>query len=170
MNSNKDELTGWGFSEFAALLCDGHGSAQNRLRSRGSQADHDSRLQDRDLGLKPGLACYHFPHGWLLVEAALAAPYPFEMLDRVGDVNLLAGDAGLRQSLVEHPSRRSDKGTSLAIFLIARLLANQHQIRVRGANPKNRLSRALVEIAPFAGLGRFAKRFQRWLLGQEVTR
>jgi hypothetical protein len=124
MNGYKDVVTRWRFREFAALLRDSHGPAQNRLRSRGSQAGDDSRLHGRDLGFEPRFACYHVPYGWLLVESALAAPDPLEMLDRVGDIDLPAWNAGLRQSLVEHSSCRTHEGTPLTIFLIAGLLAN----------------------------------------------
>ena len=61
------------------------------------------------------------------MQADFSAPYEFEMLDRVGDVDLLAVDADLLQGAVEHLAGRSNEWSAGEIFLVAGLLADQHQ-------------------------------------------
>jgi hypothetical protein len=105
-----------------------------------------------------------------LVKTPFAAPYPLEMLDRIGDVCVLARDSRFRKGLVEHTSRRSDERTSLAIFLIARLLANKHDVRLRRAFAEDGLRASFIEVAPFAVFGCLAESFDRAPFGQEFAR
>jgi hypothetical protein len=60
------------------------------------------------------------------VQTEFAARYEFEMLDRIGDVDLLPVDAGLLERPVEHLARRADERLAGEIFLVAGLLADQH--------------------------------------------
>jgi hypothetical protein len=53
------------------------------------------------------------------------------MFHCIGDVHLIAAYAGIFQRAIEQLSRRSDKGVADAVFLIAGLLADQHDGRVR---------------------------------------
>ena len=73
-----------------------------------------------------------------LVDAPLAARLVFEMLHRVGDVDARAVDAGFGERAVEHLPGRSDEGLAGQIFLIARLLADEHHRRVAPALRRTR--------------------------------
>jgi hypothetical protein len=84
------------------------------------------------------------------------------MLHRIGDEDNTALYASIGQSLVENPACRTDKGFSLFIFLVARLLADQHNTRPRRAFAWHHLSRMLVEWATGAIFFCSAQRLQRF--------
>ena len=65
------------------------------------------------------------------MNPALAARLPFEVLHGVGDVNVLAIDAGVGQRLVEKFPRRPDEWTALDVLLISRLFAYKNDARFR---------------------------------------
>src|SRR5688572_13314887 len=120
-------------------------AAEQRLRRGRAEADDDLRLHDLELGLEPRPARLDLGGVRLGVNADLAAPapptpaaqtgrrLPLEVLDRVGHVRRPAVDAGFGQPLVEHPPRRSDEGPPGQVLLVARLLADEHQLGPRGA-------------------------------------
>ena len=83
--------------------------------------------------LEPDLAALDFVGVGTLVQAALAAHLMLEMLHRVGDENLRAGDPRFRQGPVEDLPGGPDERLAGKVFLVAGLLANQHQVRMRGA-------------------------------------
>ena len=95
------------------------------------------------------------------MQTPLAAPDPFEMLDRIGDINFIALDLRFFQCAIEQATRRPDKRVSLLIFLIPGLFANQDNARFRRSLAENCLCRVLIEIAALAILGRLAKLGQR---------
>ena len=55
---------------------------------------------------------------------------PLEVLDRVGDVDLVAVDAGGGERLVEQAPRGADERMALFVLLVAGLLADEHDARV----------------------------------------
>ena len=75
------------------------------------------------------------------MQANFAARHEFEMFDRARDIDLLAIDAGLDQGAVEHMPRRTDERLAGEVFLVAGLLANQHDARVRRPFAKHSLGR-----------------------------
>ena len=64
------------------------------------------------------------------MQTPLAARFPAEMLDRVGEIELGRRDARFRQRAPQEFTRRADERFSLLVFLVARLLADQHQARL----------------------------------------
>src|SRR5215475_13279794 len=68
------------------------GFPQQALSSRGSEANDDLGLQHGDLRLQPRTAGRNLQLVRFFVDATLPAWLPFEMLDRVGEVNLVAID------------------------------------------------------------------------------
>jgi len=144
----------------AALLHHRHGPAHHRAGRDRAQRD-DRRRPDRgNFALQPVQAGHRFalPRG--LVHAPLAAHLELEVLHRVGDVEPVAAPAEFLQGAVEHPARRPDEGPPLEILAIARLLADQHQLRPRRAFPPHRLGGGLTERTfPAAGSG-LAQRLQ----------
>ena len=78
-----------------------------------------------------------------------------EVLDRVGEVHSPAVYARLFQRLVQQATRWPDERVSLPVFLIAGLLAYQHQLRRSGTFSEDRLGRVHPEITPPAASGGF---------------
>jgi hypothetical protein len=59
------------------------------------------------------------------MDAPLSSLGEAEMLDRVGDVDILPRYAGLIQRVLEQPPGRTYEGNALAILDVTGLLANQ---------------------------------------------
>ena len=64
----------------------------------------------------------------LLVDPPLTSRRPFEMLDRIREVQLLAVETGFFEGVIEHPPGRADEGHAGQILLISWLLADEHRI------------------------------------------
>jgi hypothetical protein len=105
-----------------------------------------------------------------LVQAALAACPPLEVLDGVGYIDLAAVDLGPLQCLREYPPGRSDEGLALDVLAVARLLADQHQLRLFVAGAEDRLRCVLPERAAVAVVGGAAKGGERAARGNELRR
>ena len=97
------------------------------------------RLDRRDLGFEPLMAGVDLALRRGLVQPPLAAQLPFEVLYRIRDVEMLPVDASGLERAVEQPARRTDEGQALLVLLVARLLADQHDARVRVAGAEHRL-------------------------------
>jgi hypothetical protein len=82
-----------------------------------------------------------------LMDPALAALGPLEVLDGVGEVYLRAVEAGLVQGPVQDPPGRPDERTSLLVLLIAGLLTDEHHRRGRLPLPEHGRRRTLVQVA-----------------------
>lgn len=93
--------------------------------------------------------------------APSALRFPFEMLDGVGDVDFITGNAGLRERLVEYLACRSHERMAHAIFLVAGLFSDEQNLGVRGSFAEDSLGRALVKVAAGAGFGGCAQRRHR---------
>jgi hypothetical protein len=88
------------------------------------------------------------------MDAALPARFPFEVLHRVGDVNLVAIDPRFFQRPVEDFSSRADEWFASDILLIARLFAQEHKDRAFGSFAEDSLGGVAIEVAGRAVLGR----------------
>ena len=69
------------------------------------------------------------------------------MLYRVGDIDLFAVDAGFRKRAVEHVAGRAHERFAREVFLVAGLLADQHQPGLGGAFAKHGLCGVLPQRA-----------------------
>ena len=152
MRRQRDELGEVGVDRPAPVAPDPDVRAEQRLRGGGAEADQRLRLDDLDLGLEPREAGRHLPAIGLLVDPALAPELVAEMLDRVRDVDVLAGDAGPLEALVEHFARGADERMSLDVLAVAGLLADQHQAGACGALAHDRLGGAFPQVAGAAVL------------------
>jgi hypothetical protein len=123
------------FDELSALQCHSEAGTDERFGGGGAERDDDVRLHRLDLAFDPLVAGVDLALRRGLVQAALAAQLPFEMLDGIGDVEMLAVDAGSLERLIEQPSGGTDERQSLLVFLVAGLLADEHHARVRVAAP-----------------------------------
>jgi hypothetical protein len=102
------------------------------------------------------------------MDAAFAAGLPLEMLDGVGYVNFFAVDAGFYERAIEQFACGADERFTGEIFLVAGLLADEHELTVRGTFAENGLRAELPEIAVFAGFGGFAQFVEGGFGGDEV--
>ncbi len=111
----------------AAILRDAKGAAEESLGGSGAEADDHFRLDLLEFGVEPGAAGGDFAGAGLLVDAALAARLPFEMLDGIGDVDVVAIDAGVGEAAIEKKSGGADKRRAFAVFTVAGLLADEDE-------------------------------------------
>src|SRR5262249_47489882 len=81
------------------------------------------------------------------VNAALPTRLPLEVFDRVRDVHLVAVDAGFVECLVEHASRGTDKRMTCGVFLVTRLLTDEHHLRTNGTFTEHRLRCVAPQLA-----------------------
>src|SRR5881397_1026353 len=73
------------------------------------------------------------------MNPTLPTGLPFEVFHRVGDVNFLAINSRFFEGLIHDFSSGSNEGITLLVFVIARLLADQHDRRVFRAFAKHGL-------------------------------
>src|SRR5262245_37372333 len=129
----------------AAQLADRHGPAEQAPRRGRAERHDDLGLDDRAFDLVPPAAALNLIGVRPLVQPPLAALLVLEMLDRVGDEDLAAIDTRVGDREVEHAAGWPDKGMTLAILLIARLLAHHHDPRVLRPFARHHLGRAAIE-------------------------
>lgn len=84
------------------------------------------------------------------VNAALAPRLPFEVFDHVGDVGLLAIDAGFFKRIVEQLTRRTNERFAGQIFFVAGLFADKHDVCTAGAFAENGLRSLFPKVAGLA--------------------
>src|SRR5436190_90275 len=125
--------------QLAAMLGDAELAAEQRLGCRRAEQDEDARLHHLELRLEPGPAGRHLGPVGLLVDPALAARLPLEMLDGVRHIDARAVDSGRLERLVEDPARRAHERLAGAVLLIARLFADEDRARAGGAFAEDRL-------------------------------
>jgi len=79
------------------------------------------------------------------VQPPLAPHLVFKMFDGIGDVGVVAEDTGFLQRGIENATCRTDKRFAGEIFLIARLLADQHEVGLARSLARHRLGGIAVE-------------------------
>ena len=96
-------------------------------RMGGGRAEGDDQLwlDKTQLFLEPPAVMLDLAGGGGLVDAALAALAEFEVFDGVGDVGLVAVDAGFLQRPVEKLAGGADEGAALQVFLVTRLFTDE---------------------------------------------
>ena len=104
------------------------------------------------------------------MKTPFAAPYKFEMLHRIGHINLTARNLSIRQCLVEQASRRPGKGTALPIFLVSGLLSDKDDAGCSRPLAENGLSGVFVKVTAFTGTSSLAQGFKRAMRGQKISR
>jgi len=119
----------WRGDRLPALLSHFEGRRDQRLGGGGAEADHDLGPEDPDLGIEPEPACRDLAPIRLFVEATLSCGTPLEVLHRIGDVDRVAVDASGRERIVEHSTGRPDERLAGDILVIARLFADENDLR-----------------------------------------
>ena len=107
-----------------------------------------------DLGVQPRAAGAGLVRRRGLVDAALAAWLPLEVLHHVRDVHLPAVDAGIGEGAVQERAGRPDERYPRQILLVPGLLADEHQLGAARPCAEYRLRRVTPQIAGPAAGGR----------------
>jgi len=89
------------------------GAAQNRFCRGSSKAENDLWLDRIEFCQKPGAAGLDLRHPWILVQTMLPDAHEFEVLHRVGHVDLGGIERNLRKGAVQNLSGRTYKRLSL---------------------------------------------------------
>jgi len=136
---------------------------RQRLERRRPERDDDFRRDPRQFFVEPVAAGFAFTLRGREMRAFLAVRFPFEVLHRVCQIERRAGKRGLGEDFVEQRARRTDERLAFAIFLIARLFADQHHARIGGTDARHGLRRVAPERAALARVERRRLRQQRAL-------
>ena len=150
----------WHGEYFAALLRDAERAAEQGLSGRRSERYQQFGFDGLDLGIEPGTAGGDLACGRFLVDTALAARFPLEMLDGVGDVGFVAVDAGFFETAIEQESGGTDEGPAFNVFAIPRLFADKDEPRARPPFAEDGLRGMCVERASLTTPGGCRKAFQ----------
>ena len=107
----------------AAHPAERHHLPVQAARCRRSQRDVRGGPHNRALVVEPPSAALDFIGVRPLVQPPLAALFELEVLDRMGDEDVAAPDAGVVQRPVENAAGRPDEGLAGEVLLVAGLLA-----------------------------------------------
>ena len=100
--------------------------SQKRTRRGRAEANEHAGPNDAQFRFQPGTASGDMARAWFLVDAPFPTRLPFEVLDRVRDVDRVAIDPRFFESAIQDLTRRTDEGFAAQVFLVARLLAEEH--------------------------------------------
>src|SRR5262249_5378917 len=145
-------------------LADGGAAVPQVAPGGGAKGDDRHRLHDGAFGIEPNLAALDLVSVGPLVKPPLAAHFVLEVLHRVGDENLGPRNSRIRQRPIENAPGGADEGLAAEVFLVAGLLADQHDVGGFAPLARYRLRRILVERAAPAfvlGFGKLKKRVDR---------
>ena len=142
-----------GVEDLTAVLRDLEGSAKDRLSGRGAQTDEHLRPHDRQLRIEPWPARRDVRHRRFAMDTSLPARFPTKVLNRVGDVHLVAIEPGVGEAPVEQFPGWTDERMALQVLTVTRLLTDDHHPSRGGAFTKDGLRAEVVEVAPGADLG-----------------
>src|SRR5262245_62722869 len=101
MNGDKGGSAVGKMQRASARGCNRDDASEETARRGGAERDDGGRFHDDALGLQPDLATFDLVGVGALVQAPLAAHRMLEMLYRVGDKHLGAGNTRCFQRLVE---------------------------------------------------------------------
>ncbi len=137
----------------AALLGHPELRAHERLRGRRAEGHDQFGPQGVELGGEPGPAGVGLAAGGLLVDAPAARLElrELEVLDRVGDVDVRAVDAGPVERPVEQAPGGAGERLAGRVLDVAGLLPHHDEAGPRGAGAEHRLRRVAEQVASLAG-------------------
>src|SRR5688500_15093634 len=158
MNSKRDEGRERGGKELTPIACDSRGRSEQRACGSGAECHYHLRFYGFDLLIKPHPAREYLFAIRLLVNSALAARLPLEMFNRVRQVNLSRIEAGFDERLAQQLPRWTDERFAGEVFLIAGLLADEHETRAWWTLAEHGLSAAFPKVAPSATCRALAQR------------
>lgn len=171
MNRREHGRRPLGLDRASARFHDAERATEERLRGGGAEADDDLRFDKRDLVLEPREARAHFAGARRLVQSSRTARVarPFEVLDGIRHVDVVAVDTGCVQRAVEQLARRADERMAGFVFRVTGLFADEHHSSARRTFAENGLRPELEEIAAATTVGRRAKLRERRVRRNEVS-
>ena len=113
------------------------------------------------LGLDPRVAGLDLRCARLLVQAPRSPLLVLDVLHGIRDADVVARQIRLLDARPQDTTGRADEGMALAIFLIAGLLADQHERRSAAALAEHGLRRVRPQRAPAAALHSVGERGER---------
>src|SRR3546814_20662428 len=116
---------------------------QNFPSSRCSKRNGQRGTDDCPLLVQPPSAGFDFTGIGLGMQPSLAPLFAFEMLDRIGDIDLRPVDSRLAERSVEDLTRRTNDRLSCQIFPVAGMLTNKSHLRLKRHLPPPHLGRNL---------------------------
>lgn len=172
MDGRYDGFRPLGLHRHAALLRHTERGAEERFRSRCAEAEDDAGSNERDLVGEPGETRAHFGPIGRLVNASLRSCFagPLEVFYGVGDVDVVAVDAGRLERAVEQPASRSDERASGAVLGVSGLFTDDEQRCAGGSFAENGLGAERVQVTAATVFGRGAQLGDGRPLGNEVSR
>jgi len=153
--------------QLAAIPGDAKGAAEESLGGGGAEADDHLGLHLVELGIEPGTAGGDFVNAGSLVNAPFTARLPLEVLDRVGQVDIVATNAGVGEAAVEKKTGGTDKRHAFLIFAVAGLFADEDETGLRASRAEDGLRGVLEEGASLAVASGLLQRLEIAALRQE---
>ena len=172
MDGRHDGFCPLGFHRHAALLHHTERGAEERFRRRCAEAEDDAGSNECDLVDEPREAGAYFGAVRRLVNASLRSCFarPLEVFYGVGDVDIVAVDAGRLECAIEQAAGGSDERASGAVLCISGLFADDEQRRAGWSFAENGLSAERVQMTAATVFGRCAQLRDGRPLGKEVSR
>ena len=126
MDGCYDRFCPFGLHRHAALFHHTERGAEERLRRGCAEAEDDAGSNECDLALEPREAGAHLGPIGCLVNASFRSRFarPLEVFYGVGDVDIVAVDAGRLECAVEQSAGWSDERSSGAVLCISGLFAD----------------------------------------------
>ena len=134
----------------AALAREDNRPTHERAGRERAKSDDESRLDQHQFLVEPPMAFFHFVPVRTFVKAPFAALLMLEMFYGVSHIDRTAVEPCLFQSQIEDTAGRPNERTTLPVFLIARLFADQQQRRVYRAFTENGLRCIPIQRAALA--------------------
>jgi hypothetical protein len=156
-----------GRKDLSAVLSQPKLCTEQTLRRGCAKTDNELRTNSGNLGFQPWAAGRYFKRVWFLVQPDLAARFPFEMLNGIGNVHISPIDACRLEAFVKKLTSRPDKRLPLLVFAIAGLFPHQEQSGMGAAFPKNDLRRFPIEVASTAMPCSFPQTVEVMAVGEE---
>lgn len=103
-----------------------------------------------NLRVEPWLARANFDRSRLGMDSPLTPFDEFEMLDRVGDIDVVRRDSGTFHRVMKQLSSWAYEWMAEPVFAVAGLLPNEHHSRADATFAENRLRCVFIEIAAAA--------------------
>jgi len=146
MNSRQHprcELRG---QHLAMLPSDAESGSEDGLRRCCTHCHDQIRPNDPQFRFQPGTTGCDFTRIRLLMNPAFAARLPLKMFYRIRDIDLRPIDSGFLEGAVHDFARWPNEWFAGHIFVIARLLANQHHRCALGTFAKDSLRPSFIQM------------------------
>ena len=148
------------------LARDGDRPAEHGSGGGSAHRHHQLRPQTDQLDIEPEAACLDLRRLGRLVDATLAAGFKLEVLHRIGDVDCPPVDAGLLHRAIHDLAGRPNERTADHVLLVAWLLANKDNARMRRTFAEHCLGCWPEKVAA-AAIGRFMHRLLQRCIGMQ---